>query len=310
MKRNSSRRNSKIGHRRENFVQMRGLRSTTKLLSSSETQRKIRVQKESRIRNAAAILTNQDIYHERKKGNISIYPFHTRCLTDTSYFVTMGENYYVSRNRGEYVNPWNKRRLQDHWDGPYKAITVKDGEMFEKCGIPIEKKAIIIPGETSILAHTQEFIGGLNYIAGEIRGKMILAYGGLTILNECTWLGMGNIDRKTLVIRNNSKSPTVVPVGAKIAQVVFHYTGLPKFFLKGDLQSAENLETVVKNWNPSLMLPKPPSKQFSLDKLQNPDLIEKPTEDYDPEEADEPYKSESEEELDDSEEDERSVSLD
>jgi len=58
------------------------------------------------------------------------------------------------------------------------------------------------------------------------------------------------------------------------------------------------------------MLPKPPSKQFSLDKLQNPDLIEKPTEDYDPEEADEPYKSESEEELDDREEDERSVSLD
>lgn len=310
MNRRGTRRNSKIRHSRENFAEMRNLRSTTKLLSSSETQRKARVQKESRIRNAAAILTNQDIYHERKKGNISIYPFHTRYLTDTSYYVTMGENYYRSLSKGEYVNPWNKRRLHNQWDGPYKAITIKDDEMFEKCGIPIGKKAIIIPGETCILAHTQEFFGGLNYVASEIRGKKTLAYGGLTLLNECGWVGMGDIDRKTLIIRNTSKTPTVIPVGAKVAEVVFHYTGLPKFFLKGELQSAEDLENIVKNWNPSLMLPQTPARQFSIDKLQNPDLIDRPTEDYDPEKANEPYESGSEESLDDIDEAEGSVSLD
>lgn len=293
-----SRRNSKIRHNRENFAQMRGLRRSSSQLRdlrvSSESQRRDRVQKESRIRTAAAVLSNQDIYHERKKGNISIYPFHTRYLTDSSYYVTMGENYYISRDKGDYFNPWNKKRVYNQWDGPYKAVKIEDGEMFEKCGIPIGKRVIIIPGETSILTHTQEFIGGLNYVAGELRGKLTLCYGGLTILNECSWLGVGDIGRKTLIIRNTSKSPAVIPVGAKIAQVIFHYTGLPKFFLKGELQSAENLETIVKEWNPTGMLPKPPTKKFSIDKLQDPNLIENPTKDYDPEAVDEPYESESE----------------
>lgn len=286
---------SKIRHSRENFAEMRGLRSSNRLIPSTEsrTRKRDRGQKDSRIRTAAAVLTNQDIFHERKGGNISIYPFHTRNLADSSYCVTIGENYYSSLNKGDYVNPWNKRRVYNQWDGPYKAIKIEDGEMFEKCGIPIGKRAIIIPPEKSILAHTQEFIGGLNFIAGEVRGKLTLAYGGLMLCNECSWFGVGDIDRKTLVIRNLSKSPAVIPVGAKVARVIFHYTGLPKFYLKGEIQSTENLENIVKDWSPVRMLPKPPAKQFSIDKMQNPDFITKPAESYDPETANDPYDSES-----------------
>lgn len=305
---------SKMRHNRENFSEMRVIRRSSNNLFSSEERRKyLKNKKASRIRTAAAVLTNQDIFHERKVGNISIYPFHTRNLINSSYCVTIGENYYTSMNKGDYFNPWNKRRVYNQWDGPYKAIKIEDGEMFEKCGIPIGKRAIIIPPETSILTHTQEFIGGLNYIASEIRGKLTLAYGGMMLCNECSWLGIGDIDRKILIIRNLSKSPAVIPVGAKIAQVIFHYTGLPKFYLKGEIQSTENLESIVKEWTPARMLPKPPSKKFSIDKMQDPNLVIKPDEYYDPETINEPYESESGDdslEEDESENSKKEASLD
>lgn len=250
-----------MNRRRESLSRNRAIYSSRDLLRT-----KLR---ETRSRTAAAVLSNQDIWHEIRKGNISIYPFRTRNLDHSSYCVTMGENYFCAAADGEYLNPWNKKRVFNHWEGPYKAVTINQ-EMFEKCGIPIGKKAIIVPGGATILAHTQEFIGGLNFIASEVKGQRTLNYAGLTICGDCEWRDIGDINRCVLFIHNTSKSPAVIPVGAPIAQVIFHYTGLPKFYLKGETQSAENLHTLTRSWTPDNMLPKIPTRKFSIGKIDKP----------------------------------------
>lgn len=148
--------------RRENFSRVRALRSSRSL---HEERRK----RESRNRTSAAVLSDQDIWHEIRQGNICIEPLKTRNLTSSSYYVTIGTQYYTFIESGDYLNPWHKTRIQRHWEGPYKAVTI-DQEIFQKCGVPIGKKVIIVPGNTTILAHTQEFIGALNFIAAEMRG--------------------------------------------------------------------------------------------------------------------------------------------
>lgn len=249
---------TKMHRRRETFSRTRAIHSSKDSLRPKP--------RETRSRTSAAVLSNQDIWHEIRKGNISIYPFRTRNLDPSSYCVTMGEHHFFATNDGEYLNPWNKRRVFKHWEGPYKAVTINQ-EMFEKCGIPIGKKAIVVPGGATILTHTQEFIGGLNFIASELKGRMDLNYAGLTVCGDCGWRDIGNINRCVLFIQNTSKSPAVIPVGAPVAQIIFHYTGLPKLYLKGETQSAENLHELTKSWSPNDMLPKIPTRQFSIDKI-------------------------------------------
>lgn len=253
--------------RREMFAQAKALRSSRETLSG------VRRKRETRVRNAAAVLSDQDIWHEYREGNICIEPFKTRNLTHSSYFVTMGDQYYVFVENDEYLNPWNKRRIAKHWEGPYKAVTIND-EMFQKCGIPIGKRAIIIPSKTTILGHTQEFIAGLNYIITELRGRKLLSYSGLTISSECGWGEIGDITRHTLVIRNTTDSPAVIPVGAKIARVFFHYTGLPKNYLKGITQTTADMDVISKEWNPSSLLPSSTNKSFDIEKMIEKDQKE------------------------------------
>lgn len=250
--------------RREHFAQVRAQRSSSHDLKNSFPKEKRK--RETRIRNAAAVLSDQDIVHEIRQGNICIEPFKTRNLGHCSYNLTMGEQYYVFSDTGEYLNPWNKKRICRHWEGPYKAVTI-DQEMFNKCSIPIGRKAIIVPGETTILGYSQEFIGALNMVVYEICGRRMLGYAGLTLVTDGCWANMGDISRQIMIIRNTSKSPVTIPVGAKIAKVTFHYTGLPKFYLMGKTQTTAELDTISQSWKPSEILPKIPLKQFSIEKI-------------------------------------------
>ncbi len=252
--------------RRENFAEMRALHS------SKDGMRKRR---ESRSRTSAAILSDQDIWHEIGQGNISIQPFHTRNLDHSCYRVTMGDHYFQSGESGEYLNPWNTKRTLRYWEGSYKGVTI-DQELFHKCGIPIGRKAIIIPPRSTIIGHTQEFIGGMNFIVAELKGTMKLALAGLTLAGECSWGEIGEITRRPLVIRNTTSSPAVIPVGAHVARIVFYYTGLPKFYLKGETQSAKELDTIAGSWEPADLLPKPSTKKFNIEKIIDPKHEETP----------------------------------
>jgi deoxycytidine triphosphate deaminase len=211
-------------------------------------------------------LSDQDIYHERKRGNISIWPFSRKNLRNNAYNVTIGENYYRSTGDLELLNPWNKKHVLSYWEGPYKAQPV-DADIERQTGIQKGHEVIIVsPGDT-ILCHTQEFIGGLNMISTMLKARDSITRCGVHICHDGGWGDIGYINRWILTVENRGKVPVAIPVGSRIGQIVFFYSGDPKFIYRGKKQSTEFVQRMVDSWDPSLMLPpRPPSPLSEPDK--------------------------------------------
>lgn len=117
-------------------------------------------------------LSNKRIIEEIEKGNIVIDPFREENLATSSYDVTLGKWFFreqpIIYNHSVY-NIWSKEHVDHVWgaDNPLQALPAKD--VFKKYnfdwdGITPDDTVILMrPGET-ILAHTEEFIGGKNHI--------------------------------------------------------------------------------------------------------------------------------------------------
>jgi deoxycytidine triphosphate deaminase len=208
------------------------------------------VQGTKRIRNVSAILSDQDIWHEHKNGNVVIYPFSLNLLEPNKYPVTVGEWYYILHDETKYINPWNKTHLRAQWEGPLHAKPV-DEEMEQEAGISKGKECIIIPPGKTILTHTQEFIGGLNYVTYRFETREMLYYSGISCLNDKCYGEMGTYDKRPLFIKNHTEAPIVMPVGAKIGHILFYYVGATKKYLKGKIHTCQYLDEVVENWHPS-----------------------------------------------------------
>lgn len=161
------------------------------------------------------MLSNWRIKMEMKNGNIVIDPFIAEHLGTNSYDVRLGEwlvrqnpVYFSSLNAG--VVEYNSRRgAKMMWQEP---------ERIRKDGL------IINPGET-VLAHTEEVIGGQNCITTEMRAKSTVARFGVSVC-KCAGLGdVGFISRWTMEMTNHGYRPVSFQVGDRISQILFHNTG-------------------------------------------------------------------------------------
>lgn len=78
--------------------------------------------------------------------------------------VTLGEWYYRNVTKMEVFNPWCERHVREYWGTPRRAGTARCTAEAEALGVRMDQKFIVIaPGET-ILAHTNEFVGGRKNI--------------------------------------------------------------------------------------------------------------------------------------------------
>jgi deoxycytidine triphosphate deaminase len=131
-------------------------------------------------------------------------------------------------------------------------------------GIPDDHPIIALkPGER-ILTHTHEFFGIKPPGACEIRSRSSWGRNGVAVCFDAGWIDPGYINRLTLEVYNlNHREMIILPVGERIAQVVFHETGEVKgnygvgrdAGFSGKYQQGTDLETLIKTWSPSLMLP-------------------------------------------------------
>ena len=98
----------------------------------------------------------------------------------------------------------------------------------------------------------------------------------ITICRDAGWGDIGFISRWTLEITNNNRCPLILPVGKRIGQIIFFYTGTPNKPYEGKYQpqisqsqlntmvspnfnnnnNRIDIKSIVDNWNPNLMLPK------------------------------------------------------
>ena len=212
-------------------------------------------------------LSDKKILEHMKAGTVVIDPFIRENLATSSYDVTLGEWYFREQPPVEHkklFNIYSKSDTERIWGTkPQRAQKAKDALKnfnFTYDGIlPTDKVILLEPGET-ILAHTNEFIGGRETVTTMMKARSSM---GRIFINVCKcagWGDVGYVNRWTMEISNASQH-YIIPlvVGRRIAQLVFFETGpivSNDYSVTGNYQSSKNLKELKKNWKPELMLPR------------------------------------------------------
>jgi dCTP deaminase len=213
-------------------------------------------------------LSDRRILEEMKKGDIVISPFEREQLATSSYDVTLGEWFFREQppqyNHALY-NIWSKDHMEHVWGAGKVERAVVAKEAFKKYNFewdgihPTDKVIILRPGET-ILAHTNEYIGGKDHITTMMKARSSMGRNFIEVCKCAGWGDVGYVNRWTMEITNNSKN-YIIPlvVGRRIAQIIFFETGpvLATDYTKtGKYASSTNLAELKKKWKPEDMLPK------------------------------------------------------
>lgn len=217
------------------------------------------------------VYSNIQIRQAIDKGHIVCVPFDDKHVSHASLDVTLGYHYYrVERaNERNIYNPFDREDVERYFDGPYKAMP--HGQWCDLNGIkpvkniPLDHPVIALkPGER-ILAHTHEFFGILPPGAAEVKSRSTWGRNGVAVCFDAGWIDPGYINRLTLEIYNlNQRETILLPVGERIAQIVFLETGEVEGTygkgrdggFSGKYQQGTDLERIMKTWSPDQMLPR------------------------------------------------------
>ena len=212
------------------------------------------------------LLSKNKILEHIKLGNIFISPFNSKNLNTTSYDARLGTTFFRERpfsaEKRTIFNSFDPEHIQQYWGNPRKAICSVDwiSKNGPLANIRVEDKLIIVgPGET-ILAHTEEFIGGRNCIGTEMRARSSMGRIGITVCKCAGWGDVGYCNRWTMEMTNHLKGASVSLVaGMRVAQIIFYQVDpLKETYAKtgGQYQDTDDLEEMMQAWTPELMLPK------------------------------------------------------
>jgi dCTP deaminase len=208
---------------------------------------------------AHSVLSDKQILTEIKNTNVFIHPFNEKNLSNSSYDVTLGLNYYRAQKSPKLFLPWNEESIHEYWGNPQVADLIDTEELSEKYKLPIGSRIILLePGEL-ILAHTQEFIGGLECITTMMKARSTMGRIGISVCKDAGWGDVGYINRWCMEVSNFSQSTIPLVVGMRIAQIVFFYTGkvMNTYHKKGAYQTeCETTDEILRKWETNQMLPK------------------------------------------------------
>ena len=236
-------------------------------------------------RQATGVYSNIEIEAAIQDGHIIFHPYQPEHINGSSIDVTLGEWFYRTDHNGfgKVYNPFDKAEVDQYFGEPQKAILHR--EWCEQTGneplanIPLDHPVIVLePGER-ILAHTQEFIGILPPGTTSMQSRSTWGRNGVAVCFDAGWGDPGYVNRWTLEVYNlNSRHSIVLPVGERIAQLVFFHTGEVRGSyadLSGKYTLGTDLKELIDNWHPQQMLPRAYKDErkplLSLDLPQSPD---------------------------------------
>jgi len=212
-------------------------------------------------------LSDRKILEQIKEGSIVIHPFDRTNLATSSYDVTLGEYYFTEEHPKHFENVFNiysKKHLDRVW-GTEARRARPAREVFKKYDIewegisPDDLVILMAPGET-ILAHTQEFIGGKDHVTTMMKARSSMGRSFISVCKCAGWGDVGYINRWTMEIQNTSNRYYIpLVVGRRIAQIVFFETGpivASDYAASGKYQSGGTLAELKKAWKPEMMLPR------------------------------------------------------
>ena len=215
-----------------------------------------------------SVYSNTQIKQAINYGHIVFHPFNEKHIAGSSVDVTLGHNYYRTERAKEHpiYNPFDEVDVQRYFEGALKAVPHKEwcdeNGIKPLKGIPLNHPVIPIrPGER-ILAHTHEFIGIKAPGTSTMQARSTWGRNGIAVCLDAGWGDPGYINRWTMEVYNMNQYETVLlPVGERIAQMVFYDTGqvdseYKKLSGKYQTDDSMDLNTIIKNWRPEHMLPR------------------------------------------------------
>lgn len=217
------------------------------------------------------VFSNKQIRQALTDGHIVCQPFYDKQVSQASLDVTLGFYYYRTSqsHRGFVYNPFSEKDVKRYFGEPHQAIPHRDWcskngvQLLD--GIPADHPVIPLqPGER-ILAHTHEFFGILPPGAAEVKSRSSWGRNGVAVCFDAGWIDPGYVNRLTLEIYNLNEHETVLlPVGERIAQIIFHETGEVEGSygegrdqgFSGKYQSGTDFQELIQTWTPDQMLPR------------------------------------------------------
>ncbi|NBU33215.1 deoxycytidine triphosphate deaminase [bacterium] len=214
------------------------------------------------------VYSNRQIKQAISAGHIVFHPYIEEHIAGSSVDVTLGHWYYRTERGGSsgFYNPFDEGDVNRYFDGPHQAeihslwAEANGRRLF--AGIPADQPIIVLrPGER-ILAHTHEFIGIKAPGTSTMQARSTWGRNGVSVCLDAGWGDPGYINRWTMEIYNmNQHESVVLPVGERIAQIVFYHTGpvdMEYAKLSGKYQpgTADDLVNLINNWRPDQMLPR------------------------------------------------------
>ncbi len=216
-----------------------------------------------------SVYSNRQIKQAIKDGHIVFHPYVEKHIAGSSVDVTLGNWFYRTErpSEGGFYNPFDKASVEQYFGGgPYQAEVheqwaKKHGRRPFK-NIPLKQRIIVLrPGER-ILAHTHEFIGIKAPGTSTMQARSTWGRNGVAVCLDAGWGDPGYINRWTMEIYNmNEHESVVLPVGERVAQMVFYETGpvdseYKKLSGKYQTGYSDNLNDLISDWTPEQMLPR------------------------------------------------------
>jgi deoxycytidine triphosphate deaminase len=218
-----------------------------------------------------SVFSNLQIKEAIEQDHIVCVPYNHKHVSHASLDVTLGHYYYRTERSKDHpvYNPFSKHDVERYFEGALQAVPhhdwCKENGVVPLEGIPENHPVIPIrPGER-ILAHTHEFFGIKPPGACEVKARSSWGRNGIAVCFDAGWIDPGYINRLTLEIYNlNQSEIMLLPVGERIAQIIFHDTGKVEgnygegrnSGFSGKYQKGTDLDSLIKTWEPSDMLPR------------------------------------------------------
>ncbi len=215
------------------------------------------------------VYSNTQIRQAIKEGHIVLHPYNDKNIAGSSVDVTLGYYFYrLERpSEGGFYNPFDEKAVKSYFrGGPYHAephekwVKQHGRQLFKN--IPPKHPIIVLrPGER-ILSHTHEFIGIRAPGTSTMQARSTWGRNGVSVCLDAGWGDPGYINRWTMEVYNmNQYESVVLPVGERVAQMVFYETGpvsseYTKLSGKYQSRPSQDLQTIIKTWSPEQMLPR------------------------------------------------------
>ena len=213
------------------------------------------------------LLSRNAILRHIQKGSIVVDPFDDRKLKTTSYDVSLGEWFWREGNpsgRATIHNLYDRESTARVWQGPFRAVQA--GRVQEHLGsvlknISLSSRIILLRPQETILAHTEEFIGGRDCVVTKMYARSSLGRNFVEVCKDAGWGDVGYFNRWTMEVTNNSRYFTIpLVMGRRIGQIVFYEVeplarSGDYVAEQGKYQKSQDLEEVKRSWKPEMMIP-------------------------------------------------------